>query len=147
MFFEWLNLLDLNVLIILALMMAVAGFNMISALLIMLFERISQIGLLKALGMSNRAVSNVFLTKAAITVLQGMAIGNCIALLLCVLQQRFEIIPLDPENYFVSHVPISIEWTSVLTMNLVAFATIMLVMLLPTIFIGKINPATTMRVK
>ncbi|MBE6224913.1 MAG: ABC transporter permease [Bacteroidales bacterium] len=146
-FYDWLHLLDLNVLIILALMMAVAGFNMVSALLIMLFERISQIGLLKAMGMSNRAVSKVFLTKAAITVLQGMAIGNCIALLLCVLQQRFEIIPLDPENYFVSHVPISIEWTSVLTMNLVAFATIMLVMLLPTIFIGKINPATTMRVK
>lgn len=146
-FFDWLNLLDLNVLIILVLMMAVAGFNMVSALLIMLFERISQIGLLKALGMSNRAVSNVFLTKAAITVLQGMAIGNSTALILCLLQHKFEIIPLDPENYFVSHVPISIEWTSVLSMNIVAFAAIMVIMLLPTIFIGKINPATTMRVK
>ena len=146
-FYDWLNLLDLNVLIILALMMAVAGFNMISALLIMLFERISQIGLLKALGMSNGAVSRVFLTKAAITVLQGMLAGNTSALLICLAQAKFRIISLNPENYFVSHVPISIEWTQILTMNLVAFATIMLVMLLPTLFIGKINPATTMRVK
>ena len=146
-FYDWLNLLDLNVLIILALMMAVAGFNMISALLIMLFERISQIGLLKALGMSNGAVSRIFLTKAAITVLQGMLAGNTSALLICIAQAKFRIISLNPENYFVSYVPISIEWTQILTMNLVAFATIMLVMLLPTLFIGKINPATTMRVK
>ncbi len=146
-FFDWLNLLDLNVLIILALMMAVAGFNMISALLIMLFERISQIGLFKAMGMSNSAVSGVFLTKAAITVLQGMLAGNASALLLCLAQEKLKIIPLDPENYFVSHVPISIECESIILMNVISFVAIMLLMLIPTIFIGKINPATTMRVK
>lgn len=146
-FFDWLTLLDLNVLIILALMMAVAGFNMVSALLIMLFERISQIGLLKALGMSNRAVARIFLTKAALTVLQGMAYGNIIAIGICLLQMHFHIMPLDPENYFVSHVPITLEWGSILIMNLITFAAIMLIMLFPVIFIGKINPATTMRVK
>lgn len=146
-FFDWLTLMDLNVLIILALMMAVAGFNMVSALLIMLFERISQIGLLKAMGMSNSGVAKVFLTKAAITVLQGMFFGNTLALIICLAQLYFNIMPLNPENYFVSYVPISIEWGTILLMNLIAFAAIMLVMLLPTIFIGKINPATTMRVK
>lgn len=146
-FFDWLTLLDLNVLIILALMMAVAGFNMVSALLIMLFERISQIGLLKAMGMSNSSVAKVFLTKAALTVAQGMLAGNTIALSICLAQQHLKIMPLDPENYFVPYVPIHLEWGTILLMNLIAFAAIMLIMLLPVIFIGKINPATTMRVK
>jgi lipoprotein-releasing system permease protein len=146
-FYDWLTLLDLNVLIILALMMAVAGFNMVSALLIMLFERISQIGLLKAMGMSNRGVAKVFLTKAALTVAQGMLAGNTLALAICLAQQHLKIMPLDPANYFVSYVPIHLEWGTILPMNLIAFAAIMLIMLLPVIFIGKINPATTMRVK
>ena len=133
--------------VILALMMAVAGFNMVSALLIMLFERISQIGLLKSLGMSNRGVAKVFLTKAALTVAQGMLAGNTLALAICLAQQHLKIIPLDPANYFVSYVPIHLEWGTILPMNLIAFAAIMLIMLLPAIFIGKINPATTMRVK
>lgn len=145
--YDWLNLLDLNVLIILALMMAVAGFNMVSALLIMLFERISQIGLLKAMGMSNKDVAKVFITKSAMVVLQGMAIGNTLALALCLLQQQFGIITLNPDNYFVSSVPISFEITSILIMNLVAFIAIMIIMLLPCLFIARINPATTMRVK
>lgn len=146
-FYDWLTLLDLNVLIILALMMAVAGFNMVSALLIMLFERISQIGLLKAMGMSNSGVAKVFLTKAALTVAQGMLAGNTLALAICLAQQHLKIMPLDPANYFVSYVPIHLEWGTILLMNLIAFAAIMLIMLLPVIFIGKINPATTMRVK
>lgn len=145
--FDWLNLLDLNVLIILILMMAVAGFNMVSALLIMLFERISQIGLLKAMGMSNSAIAKIYLTKSAIVVLQGALIGNIIAITLCLLQQHFHIIALNPNNYFVAAVPISLNAGSVLLMNSIAFIGIMLIMLLPCMFIAKINPATTMRIK
>ena len=146
-FFDWLNLLDLNVVIVLSLMIAVAGFNMVSSLLIMLFERISQIGLLKALGMTNRAVAKVFIAKAAMVVLQGMLWGNVLGVGFCILQGKYHILKLDPDNYFVPWVPVSIEASSVVVMNLVAFAAIMAIMLLPCLFISKVDPATTMRVK
>ena len=145
--YDWLHLLDLNVLVILTLMIAVAGFNMVSGLLIMLFERISQIGLLKAMGMTNRAVSRVFLTKSAIVVLQGMLWGNAIAILLCLLQMKFKIIALNPDNYFVSAVPIDFNLPWILGMNAISFAAIMLIMMLPCHFISRIDPAATMRVK
>lgn len=145
--YDWLHLLDLNVLIILALMIAVAGFNMVSGLLIMLFERISQIGLLKSMGMTNRAVAGIFLTKSAIVVLKGMLWGNAIAVLLCLVQKHFGVISLNPDNYFVSSVPIEFSLAWILAMNLIAFAAIMLIMLLPCHFISRIDPASTMRVK
>lgn len=147
MLFDWLRLLDVNVFIILALMIAVAGFNMVSSLLIMLFERISQIGLLKAMGMTNGAVSRIFLTKSAMVVLRGMLWGNAAAVLLCLLQKYFGIISLNPDNYFVSAVPVDFSFIGILGMNLVAFAAIMLIMLLPCMFISRISPAATMRVK
>ena len=146
-FFDWLNLLDLNVVIVLSLMIAVAGFNMVSSLLIMLFERISQIGLLKALGMTNRAVAKVFIAKAAMVVLQGMLWGNILGVGFCLLQGKYHILTLNPDNYFVPWVPVSIEASSVIITNLVAFAAIMAIMLLPCLFISKVDPATTMRVK
>ena len=145
--YDWLHLLDLNVLIILALMIAVAGFNMVSGLLIMLFERISQIGLLKSLGMSNASISGIFLTKSAIVVLQGMLWGNAIAVAFCLIQKNFNIITLNPDNYFVSSVPVEFSLVWILGMNLIAFAAIMLIMLLPCLFISRIEPATTLRVK
>ena len=128
-------------------MIAVAGFNMVSGLLILLFEKISFIGLLKALGMTSWGVSKIFLTKSAMIVLQGMVYGNAAALAFCLLQKQFAIIKLDPVNYFVSAVPISFDLGSLLFMNLIAFMAINVIMLLPCIFISKINPATTMRVK
>jgi lipoprotein-releasing system permease protein len=145
--FDWLNLLDLNVVIVLSLMIAVAGFNMVSSLLIMLFERISQIGLLKALGMTNRAVAKVFIAKAAMVVLQGMLWGNVLGVGFCLLQGKYHILTLNPQDYFVPWVPVSLEASTVLITNLVAFAAIMAIMLLPCLFISKVDPATTMRVK
>lgn len=145
--FDWLNLLDLNVLIILSLMIAVAGFNMVSGLLIMLFERISQIGLLKALGMTNTAVAGVFLTKAATTVLQGVFYGNVFAIILLLLQQKFKLISLNPQNYFVSAVPVDLNFSNIIAINLITIVAIMAIVVLPCHFISKISPATTMRVK
>ena len=145
--FDWLNLLDLNVVIILSLMIAVAGFNMVSSLLIMLFERISQIGLLKALGMTNRAVAKVFVVKAAMVVMQGMLWGNLLAVGFCILQGKYHILTLNPRDYFVPWVPVSLEVSTVIVTNLVSFAAIMVIMLLPCLFISKVDPASTMRVK
>ena len=145
--FDWLHLIDINVLIILTLMIAVAGFNMLSGLLIMLFERIAQIGLFKALGMSNKNVVKIFLYSAALIVVKGMIIGNLFAFLICFVQWKFEFIKLNPANYFVEHVPIYLTWYNVLLVNLISFVAIMLVLMLPSHFISKISPAKTLVLK
>ena len=145
--FDWLDLIDFNVLFILALMTIVAGFNMISGLLIMLFENISTIGLLKALGMTDRAISKVFLSSSAVLVLKGMAVGNILALLFCWIQDTTHVLRLDPENYFVPYVPVNPDPGLIITADVVSFAVIMLLLLVPCIFISKVDPAETVRVK
>lgn len=145
--FDWLNLIDFNVFFILILMTVVAGFNMISSLLILLFENISTIGLLKALGMTDRGISAAFLAKAAVLVVKGMAIGNALAFLFCILQERTHLLKLDPANYFVSFVPVDVNVPMVLAADAVSFAVIMLLLLIPVMFISKVDPARTVRVK
>ena len=145
--FDWLDLIDFNVLFILVLMTIVAGFNMISGLLIMLFENISVIGLLKALGMTDRAVSKVFLSSAASMVFKGMIVGNLIAFAFCFIQDKTHLLKLDPANYFVSFVPVNINVGSVLLADIGSFIVIMLLLLIPTLFISKVDPAQTVRVK
>ena len=145
--FDWLNLIDFNVLFILVLMTIVAGFNMISGLLIMLFENISTIGLLKSLGMTDRAISKVFLSSSAVLVLKGMAAGNALALLFCFVQGKTHLLRLNPENYFVSFVPVNPDLGMILCADIISFVVIMLLLLIPCIFISKVDPAETVRVK
>ncbi len=145
--FDWLDLIDFNVLFILILMTIVAGFNMISGLLIMLFENISTIGLLKSLGMTDRAISKVFLSSSAVLVLKGMAVGNIIAAVLCILQNTTKVLKLDPENYFVSYVPVNLDFGMILTADVLSFVIIMLLLLIPCLFISKVDPAETVRVR
>ncbi len=144
--FDWLALLDLNVLMILALMMAVAGFNMISAVLIILFRRISTIGVLKSLGMTSREVTGVFLRKAAALVGKGMLIGNALAIGLCLIQKYTHVFRLNPENYFVSFVPVDFNWPGLILLNVVSFVVIMLIISLSSIFVSKVSPSVTMKV-
>ncbi len=145
--FDWLDLIDFNVIFILLLMTVVAGFNMISGLLIMLFENISTIGLLKSLGMTDRAISKVFLSSSAVLVLKGMAWGNGIAALFCLIQNTTHVLRLDPENYFVPYVPVNLDFAMILTADVAAFAVIMILLLIPCLFIAKVDPAETVRVK
>ena len=142
--FDWLHLLDVNVFVILALMVVVAGFNMISGLLILLFERISQIGLLKALGMKDKEIYKIFIWRASFTVFKGLVAGNAVAAILCWLENKHKFVELDPVNYFVNYVPIDITATTIITINVVAFALIMLAMLVPCMFISKVSPAKTL---
>lgn len=142
--FDWLHLLDVNVFVILALMVVVAGFNMISGLLILLFERISQIGLLKALGMKDKEIYKIFIWRASFTVFKGLVAGNAVAVILCWLENKHKFVELDPVNYFVNYVPIDITATTIITINVVAFALIMLAMLVPCMFISKVSPAKTL---
>ena len=145
--FDWLDLIDFNVFFILLLMIIVAGFNMISGLLIMLFENISTIGLLKSIGMTDRSISKVFLSSAAVLVAKGMLAGNLLAVLFCIVQGTTHLLKLDPENYFVSYVPVHLDFLPVLIADVVAFAAILLLLLIPTLFISKVDPAETVRVK
>lgn len=143
--FEWLALIDFNVFFVLLLMIAVAGVNMISGLLIMLFEHISTIGLLKSLGMRNAEIMKVFLTRAAGTVFKGMVIGNVIAFALCYIQGKTHLIKLDPVNYFVSSVPVHLNVMDVIAADVIAFAAIMLLLILPSLFVMRIDPSKTMK--
>lgn len=145
--FDWLSLIDFNVLLILILMTIVAGFNMISGLLIMLFENISTIGLLKSLGMTDRAISKIFLSSSAILVAKGMLAGNALAILFCIIQDTTKVLRLNPENYFVSFVPVKLDFGMILTADVLAFVLIMLLLLIPCLFISKVDPADTVRVR
>ena len=145
--FGWLSLIDFNVFFILLLMTIVAGFNMISGLLIMLFENISTIGLLKSLGMTDVSISKVFLSSSAVLVLKGMAAGNAIAILFCIVQDTTHLLKLDPENYFVSYVPVHLDFGMIVVADLAAMAIIMLLLLIPSLFISKVDPAQTVRVR
>lgn len=145
--FDWLNLIDFNVLFILALMTIVAGFNMISGLLIMLFESISKIGLLKSLGMTDKAISKIFLSASAVLVLKGMAVGNILAVLFCIIQNTTHVLRLNPDNYFVSYVPVHLDFSTILCADVISFVAIMLLLLIPCTFISKVDPAETVRVK
>ena len=143
--FDWLDLLDFNVLFILILMTLVAGFNMISGLLILLFRNISTIGLLKTLGMTDRSIAAVFLRASSSLVLKAMAIGNGVAFLLCLLQSTTHLLKLNPENYVVSFVPVHLDIPMILAADLAAYGAIMLLLLIPSLFISRGDPAQTVK--
>lgn len=143
--FDWLTLIDFNVLIILILMTIVAGFNMISGLLIMLFRNISTIGTLKSLGMTDRSIAKVFLKVASVIVLKGLLIGNLAALLFCFIQKWTHLLKLNPENYFVSFVPVHLNLPGVIAADVLSFLVIMVLLLIPCLFIARVDPAQTVR--
>ena len=143
--FAWLEVLDLNVWIILALMLGIAGFTMISGLLIIIFERTATIGMLKSLGASNRTVRKIFLRLASYIILKGMVIGNVVGLVICLVQQWFHILPLDPANYYLDSVPMQVGLGWLVVLNLVMFTLSMLMMLIPSAVISRIVPSKSIR--
>jgi len=143
--FDWLSLQDTTVAVILLLMVLVAGFNMISGLLIIILERTSTIGVLKALGANSRFIRKIFLYESAFFVGKGLLWGNIIALLLCWVQWKFGIFTLDQDSYYLDKVPISIHLLHLLLINAGAAVFIMLMLLLPSAIISKISPETTIK--
>ena len=143
--FAWLDVLDLNVWIILALMMGIAGFTMISGLLIIIFERTATIGMLKSMGASNKTVRKIFLRLASYIIIKGMVIGDAVAIVICLIQQWFHLLPLDPANYYLDSVPmqLGLGWLAVL--NVVMFILSMLMMLIPSAVISRIVPSKSIR--
>lgn len=143
--FDWLALLDTNVWLILVLMFLVAGITVISMLLIIIIEKTSTIGLLKAMGASNGFVRKVFLRRSVRILLLGMFIGNIIGVGFCLLQQATGFIHLNPETYYLSAVPIELHLITVVMLNVAVFALWLLMLLIPTSIINRIRPAKSIR--
>lgn len=143
--FDWLRLIDSNVSFILVLMIIVAALNMVVALLILLFENVSTIGLLGCLGMDRHGISKVFLGAASRLVLKALAIGNVVGITLVLVQKYTHILSLDPENYFISFVPVHLNAAVILLCDVAAFAVIMLILLIPCRFISKVDAASTLK--
>jgi lipoprotein-releasing system permease protein len=143
--FNWLNMLDVNVLIILILMAAVAIINMITALLILIVERSNMIGMLKALGLNNFNIIKIFLNLASFIIIRGLILGNVFALIIGLLQQNFELIKLSEKDYYVSAVPISFALSDFVLVNLTSFAIGILLLLLPANLVSKISPVKSIK--
>ena len=143
--FAWLDVLDMNVWLILALMIGVAAFTMISGLMILILERTQFIGILKALGTCNTSVRKVFLYLALMIVCRGMLWGNVIGLGLCAVQKITHLVPLDPANYYLDCVPIEFNWFFIIVVNVVMFVLSALILILPSQLISRISPTKAMR--
>jgi lipoprotein-releasing system permease protein len=143
--FSWLDLLDMNVWVILFLMLAVSGFNMISGLLILILERTNMIGILKSVGATNWSVRKIFLYHSFFLIGKGMLWGNFIGLSLCAIQYFTGIVPLDPEAYYVATVPIYFNWLYIVLLNVGTLIASLLMMIGPSYLITKINPAKIIR--
>ena len=143
--FNWLELLDLNVWIIIALMIIVASVTMISGLLIIILECTSMIGVMKALGSTNGTIRHIFLWFAAFVIGKGILIGNAIGLSLILLQQRFELVELDPTIYYVKAVPVEFNWLLFLLINAFTFIVCLIVLIAPSFLISHISPTKSIR--
>lgn len=142
--FAWLDLLDMNVIVIIVLMLLVAGFNIVSGLIILILDGVQLIGTLKALGADNRFVRRIFLTQAGILICKGVVWGNILGLGLAAIQYFGQLIPLDASTYYVSSVPISFAWGWIIVLNVLTVVLSLLILLLPSMIITKISPARVM---
>jgi len=143
--FEWIKIFDTNTYIIIAIMILVAGINMITALLVLILERTQMIGILKALGTNNWTVRKVFIYNASYLIGLGLLWGNAIGLGLLMLQKYFKLFPLNPDTYYVTEAPVYISLDYILLLNLGTFLLCMLMLLIPSVIISKIAPVRAMR--
>lgn len=143
--FDWLNLQDLNVIVLIILMLVVAGFNMISGLLILILERTNMIGILKGLGTNNASIRKIFLYQSAYLTLVGLAWGNVIGVVVCLAQKYLNIVSLDPSSYYLDTVPINLNLVHILLLNLGTMAITILFLLLPSMIIARISPDKSIR--
>ncbi len=143
--FSWLDLLSSNITLILAIMCIVCSVAIVSALLIMIFEKSSTIGVLKTLGATNRSIRMIFILRAARLILAGIAAGDLVALSLCYIQNRWQLLKLDAESYAMNCVPVDMDWRIFMFVSIGTLAVCLLALLLPAAYISKINPAQTVK--
>lgn len=143
--FEWLQLFDFNIIVILVVMILVATINMVVALLVLILERTQMIGILKALGADNWSVRKIFLYNAFYLIIRGLFWGNLIGIALLLIQQHFGIIKLNPENYYVNQAPVYLNLGYILLLNFLTVTVCFLVLLIPSYIITKISPVKAIR--
>ena len=143
--FEWLQLFDFNIIVILVVMILVATINMVVALLVLILERTQMIGILKALGADNWSVRKIFLYNAFYLIIRGLFWGNLIGISLLLIQQNFGVIKLNPENYYVNQAPVYLNFGYILVLNLLTITICFLVLLIPSYIITKISPVKAIR--
>ena len=143
--FDWLQLFDFNIIVILAVMILVATINMVVALLVLILERAQMIGILKALGANNWAVRKIFLYNAFYLIIRGLFWGNLIGISLLIIQQQFGVIQLNPENYYVNQAPVYLNWVYIALLNILTVTICFLVLLIPSYIITKISPVKAIR--
>ncbi len=143
--FDWLKLQDMNVIVLVILMVVVAGFNMISGLLILILERTNMIGILKALGTNNVSVRKIFMYQSAYLTLVGLFWGNLVGLGICLAQKYLNLMPLDPASYYLDTVPINLNPLHLLTLNLGTMLITFLFLLIPSMIIARISPEKSIR--
>ncbi len=143
--FDWLQLTDMNVWVILILMIAVAGFNMVSGLLILILERTNMIGILKAIGTRNWSIRKIFLYQSGFLISKGLFWGNIIGISICLLQAQFQIFKLDPTSYFLDAVPINLKLWHILALNFGTLLITVLMLIIPSYIISRLSPEKTIR--
>ena len=141
----WLNMLDINVIIIIVMMIFIGIINMTSALLIIILEKQNMIGTLKALGMPNKMLVRIFFRHALYLITKGVILGNAIGLGLMAVQKHFKLIKLDPEQYYVSAVPIDFDWVSIALLNIFVVLVCALAMFIPAFYVNRISPIKAIR--
>ncbi len=143
--FDWLQLFDFNIVVILGVMILVATINMVVALLVLILERTQMIGILKALGANNWSVRKIFLYNALYLIFRGLLWGNGIGIGVLLIQKYFGIIQLNPENYYVNQAPVYFNWGYILALNLLTVTVCFVVLLIPSYLITKISPVKAIR--
>ena len=143
--FDWLSLVNRNVTILLTLILFIASFNMVSVLLILIMERTQMIGVLKAIGASNKFIRQIFTYHGIRLIVLGLVWGNIIGLSFGFIQDKFKLISLDPVNYYMEYVPIKWEWTGIIGLNILTFTVVTLVLVIPTLLISKIEPIKSIK--
>jgi lipoprotein-releasing system permease protein len=143
--FDWIKLFDNNVWFIIGIMILIAGINMITALLVLILERVQMIGILKALGSYNASIRKIFLYNASYLILKGLFWGNIIGLSIIGLQHFFQIITLNPETYYVATMPVHISVSAILALNFGTLVLCFLMLIIPSYIITKINPSTAIK--
>ena len=143
--FDWLNFQDMNVIIIIILMLIVAGFNMISGLLILILEKTNMIGALKALGSDDKTIRRIFLYQAAYLIGKGLFWGNLIGIGMALVQLKTSLISLDPSSYYLKTVPVNLDMLHILFLNIGTMAVIILMLLIPSQLVSRITPVKAIR--
>lgn len=143
--FDWLGLLDMNVWVILTLMVLVAGFNMVSGLLVIILERAQMIGILKAMGARDWSIRKVFLYFSVMLILKALVLGNILGIGICLIQQYTHVLKLDPTSYYLEYIPINLTISHLVLLNVGTIFITMLMLLLPSYFITKVSPEKIIR--